>query len=142
MIEEDKFNRLSISEASYFSKKNQPEKALEILEKITNDRTDYVYKTTLAYIDYYKYINYSALNNENKALIHQVNYLESIMLQNESQKLQVVSELETKYQTAEKEKKILEQKNELIVEKQRKRQNRNIAIGIGSGLTLVSIIKN
>lgn len=139
-VEEDKFYRLSISEAAYYTQKGKHEKALKILDKMTNNRNDYIYKTTLAYIDYYKYLNHQALNNQNKALTHQVNYLESLMLQNESQKLQVVSELETKYQTAEKEKKILEQENQLIIEKQRKKQNRNIAIGVGSGLTLISVI--
>lgn len=47
-----------------------------------------------------------------------------------------IAEINAKYETAEKERKILEQENEIFKEK----QNKNIAIGAGSGLAFISII--
>ena len=109
--------------------REKPEKAIYYLNQAKSDKTDKLFTINRMYIDYwasqanYKLANYKAAYDYNSSY----EYLRDSL--NEFKYSTILTELETKYQTTEKEKQIL-------VEQQKKKQNRNIALTLGGLLLL------
>ncbi len=106
----------------YFLKK--PNEAIDVLKNIKNyDNPDFVFKIQQRYKYYWLYhISKEFGTSPIDSLKYKNRFLELEVLINHDKSLRSVSELETKYQAAEKEKQIL-------VEQQKNRQNRNLFIG-------------
>lgn len=114
--------------------------SIKTLESINITNNNYLLKLIKPYKLYWLYKNYDALGNKVNSLENYNKYLELELLNDQSNKIQLVSEYETKYQTEKKEKQIL-------IEQQKKKQNRNIALGLGGlllfgGITFLLIQKN
>ena len=108
-----------------YEKKNFKE-ANNILIDIKIDDQIYIFKLLKVFLYYWKFKINEALENKYEALNYYNKYLELELLNDQSKKIQIVSEYEAKYQTAEKEKKILQQQTEIA---KKKRQQRNLWIG-------------
>lgn len=96
----------------------KPSKALEDIINIQIPNEDYLFKLLKKYISFWKYQYKLNLGNELGGLRDYKTYLEDELKHNQAKKLQIISEFETKYQTAEKERQILE-------EREKTRSNRN-----------------
>lgn len=117
----------------YLSKK--PKDALDILKGIkSSDNSDFIFKIQEKYKYYWLYrISREHSKSAIDSLRFKNKFLELDILINHDKSLRSVSELETKYQTAEKEKQIL-------LEQQKKRENRNLFFGSLIFILLGSII--
>ena len=131
--------RSQLSKSRYFLSINN-DSVRETLKRIDTLNYNRQEKDYLKYVKLYTAISDSIDTNYKSAFRNLVEFTvlseESARNKNEN----VFNELETKYQTAEKDKKLLKQNNDLLLKEKEKTLNRNIAIGLGSGLAAVSII--
>ncbi|MDC7995775.1 sensor histidine kinase [Altibacter sp. HG106] len=134
-FEAERKRAAAINRASYLMLIDQPQRALSIFDSLERHppATNYLFQSLDKFIDYRKALVYGSLNRERDSLIAMNRYLSKELSFNQADNLQVVSEYETKYQTAEKEK-------QLLIEKDKRTQNRNIAIGLGGGLAAVLLL--
>ena len=110
-----------------------PSKAIAQLNEIEITSSDYLFENLKKFISYRKHLAYKNLEDSINSLIWHNKYLVMELKANQASNLQHVSEYETKYQTAEKEK-------QLLLEQEENKRNRNIAYGLGGGVVAVSLI--
>lgn len=132
LFQQERFITAKINLAIVLNEKKQYNESLKVLEEIQLNSDFYLFRLLESYVLYWKHIIHERLGDEMKSLAFYNRYLELELLNDQSRKLQTVSEYETKYQTAEKEK-------QLLIEQQEKKQNRDIAIGLG-GLLLFGFL--
>ncbi|MDP5081398.1 MAG: sensor histidine kinase [Winogradskyella sp.] len=132
-FEQERYIASKINLASNYVNLDNPELALEILNSITIEKDDYLYTALKKYIAYKKYLVYEALGNTMESYKNLSDYLRFELDSKQLESIQLVSEYEEKYQTVEKEK-------QLLIEKQKKKTNKNIAFGLGGSLALGSVI--
>ncbi len=129
-----------INKASLQLLLKKPQKAISILDSININGSDYLTNSLKKFISFKKHLSYEMIGDALNSCKYFSEYMKDEMKANQADNLQIVSEYETKYQTAEKEKQIL-------LEQQRTRKNRNwlvasIALLIFGGLTALLIQKN
>lgn len=124
-----------INKGSLAVEKGQLEKGISFLEQAQSQNSDtlYLFRALDKFTQYRLYLGYQKLGDSLQMLKAHNAYLMALQSSDQARNLQQVSEYETKYQTAEKEKQIL------VSEAQRKK-NLNIAIGLGGSLLLGAII--
>ncbi len=124
-----------INQGSLAIEKGELKKGIAFLEQAKKQNTNdaYLFQSLDKYTQYRLYLGYQKLGDSLRMLKAHNAYLTALQTSDQAKNLQLVSEYETKYQTAEKEKQIL------VSEAQRKR-NLNLAIGLGGSLFLGSII--
>ncbi len=132
-FEQERFIAAKIGLASNYINLNNPNEALQILNSITIEKDDHLFFTLKKFISYKKYLAYEDLDNDLESYKYLSEYLMFELDTNQAKNIQLVSEYEEKYQAIEKEK-------QLLIERQKKKTNRNIAIGLGGSLALGSII--
>ena len=138
-FENERLKAALINKASLLINLGHPKKAIDILDTITLNN-NYLDNSLKKFLLYKKHLAYDALNMELESCNIYNEYINLVVENNQTKNLQIVSEYETKYQTTEKEKQIL-------IEQQKKKQNRNIAFGLGGlllfgGITFLLIQKN
>ncbi|WP_116771539.1 sensor histidine kinase [Maribacter litoralis] len=115
---------------------NNSQEGIRILGLSQTDRKDKLFTLNRMYIDYWKSVAYYKLKNYKSAFESNVSYEYLRDSLNEFKYSTLLTELETKYQTAEKEKQILE-------EKQKAQITRNwliaatIALVFGAGIAIL-----
>lgn len=125
-----------VNRSSYLNKTNMPVQALEILRSIGINRKGYLFNLANLYVKNNIWDAHKLIGNQDSILVSKSNYLEARLMFNLFSNQSLIADLETKYQTAEKEKQIL-------VEKQRAVTNRNwliaacLAILFGSGIAIL-----
>ncbi|MFD2565307.1 sensor histidine kinase [Aquimarina rubra] len=114
--------------------------AYNVINKINTNQNIYIYKLLKTFLYYWKYEIYKALGKIDQSKDYYIKYLELELLNDQSKKKQLVSEYETKYQTLEKEKKIVQLLNTNLKSEAERIKNRNLLIGSTSILIIGSII--
>lgn len=124
--------RSKLAKARFFLPINV-DSVTQILSSI--DKTDYnrIEKEYSKYRFLYQSIADSIQSNYKGAYQNLINFTIALEEETYNRSENKYKELETKYQTTEKEKQIL-------IEQQKKKQNQNIAIALGGGLFTVSVI--
>jgi len=116
--------------------KDNPREAIQLLHQAKSDKMDKLFTLNRMYIDYWKSVAHSKMGDYKSAFESNSSYEYLRDSLNEFKYSTLLTELETKYQTAEKEKQIL-------IEQQRATTNRNwliaaiIALFLGSGIAIL-----
>ncbi|WP_162897357.1 sensor histidine kinase [Aquimarina sp. AD1] len=132
-FENERLQAAIINNAVLQFKKGLLQKSEISLNNIKIKKDGYLFKLLRTYLHFWKYKLYKTKGDSTKSLYYYNKYLINELKNNQAKNLQIVSEYETKFQTAEKEKQIL-------IEQQKKKRNQNIAIGLGGSLFLGSVI--
>ncbi|RNC86755.1 MAG: sensor histidine kinase [Winogradskyella sp.] len=114
-------------------KQEHPDSAISFLNRAYNSKEDAIFKNINSYVFFWKSEVYKSIGDTLKALRYNNKFLTQELLINQSDNLQLISEYETKYETAKKE-------QEVIAEKQKSKQNLYVAIGLGGSLILGGVI--
>jgi len=135
-LEKERLLATKINQASLALKMNKPYNCLRMLDNIELSNTDYVYKLLNGYIYDKKSRAYLRLNDSSGYYKNSNLALQFDLEISQGKNARIVSDLATKYQTAEKEKQILE-------EQQKTRTNRNwliaatISLLLGAGIAVL-----
>lgn len=132
-FEKERFFATKINYGANYIYVGQTKKGLEVLNSIRINDTTYLFESLRKFLNYRKHIGYESLGDSLNSYKSFNAFLLKEIGDNQSKNLQVISEYETKYQTAEKE------KQNLLLTAGKKR-NQNIATGLGGSLLLGSII--
>ncbi|WP_378177174.1 sensor histidine kinase [Aquimarina sp. SS2-1] len=132
-FEKERLQAAKINNAVLQFEKGLLKKSEGLLNDIEISNDDYLFKLLKTYIHFWKYKVYETKGDSAKSMQYYNKYLINELDNHQAKNLQLVSEYETKYRTAEKEKQIL-------IEQQKKKRNQNIALGLGGSLFLGSII--
>nr|WP_321222367.1 sensor histidine kinase [uncultured Psychroserpens sp.] len=116
--------KINLASLLFIQKKYK--QSLNVLNEITFNSDDYIFKILNSYVNLYKFQNYKALGDDINALTYQNKALTQQLLQNQTKNLQVVSEYETKYETEKKQRKNVELTAQIETEK---REKRNLWLG-------------
>jgi len=132
-FEKERYKASLINKASFLINKNKSKKAIEILDSIKLNKKDFLDLSLKKFLYYKKHLAYEKLNMIIESCKAYNEYINVEVETNQAVNSQKISEYETKYQTAKKEKQIL-------VEQQKNRRNRNIAFGLAGLLLSGSLI--
>ncbi len=136
-FEQERYKATEINQSVLEYDKGNYKKALLLINKIDLNKDDYLYKLLKKFILYWKYKIHESLGNTELSLKLHNEYLQKELIDSEAKNLQNIAEYETKYQTAEKEKQLLE---EQVKRKEEQAKTKQITIALTSTLFLGSII--
>ncbi|WP_299184581.1 sensor histidine kinase [uncultured Aquimarina sp.] len=140
IFEQERLICAKINLAIVLFEKRSFNEALNIINNIDINQNIYIYKLLKIFLYYWKYEIHKSLGNIKQSKDYYIKYLELELLHDQSKKKQLVSEFETKYQTLEKEKKIVQLLNTNLKSEAERINNRNWLIGSSSALVIGLII--
>lgn len=125
-----------INKSRYLILNNKPEQAKKLIQSVRIEGSGYLWDLARAYFYDRKKMIFEQLNERDSSQFYNLKGLEIQLEIDQNKSLAAIAELETKYQTAEKDK-------QLLVEQQRATKNRNwliaasLALLLGTGIAIL-----
>ncbi|RMB57390.1 sensor histidine kinase [Dokdonia sinensis] len=132
-FEKERLIATQINLAAYLIDANKVKQGLDVLNKLNIPEDGFLNQSLHRFAVYREHLAYKKLGDSLSSFKYMNEFLNEELKLNQTKNIQIISEYETKYQTAQKEKQI-------IAEKADKERNLNIAIGLAFLLILLTII--
>ncbi|WP_109097700.1 sensor histidine kinase [Aquimarina sp. AU58] len=138
-FENERLKAATINNAVLQFEKGLLKKSEVLFNNIAITKDDYLFQLLKTYVHFWKHKIYKTKGDSTKSLYFYNKYLINELRNNQAKNLQIVSEFETKYQTAEKEKEIVQLLNTNLKTEASRVKNRNLLIGSLSLILVGSI---